>query len=253
MAVLHSEVRDGVTYEVRNAGRTLRLYTNGVLHTQYNPGRIWGNGIWDALTYPALLNQPARPPTVLLLGLGGGASLHVLHKLLRPASLVAVEIDATHIEIAQRWFDIDATDAEVHHADANEWLQRSRRRFDIVIDDVFVHAARAADDPYRPVASEAAWRELLLRRLADDGLLIRNHVDPASAREDAIAACADFGTVIECRVSTYCNVVTAAYRRRFDLRAARRRFPGPRDLVCRTVGPRFSREPVARTSRGSAR
>ena len=248
MAVLHSEVRDGVTYEVRSAGRTRRLYTNGVLHTQYNPGRVWGNGIWDALTYPALLSKPTGRPRVLLLGLGGGASLHVLHQLLQPASLEAVEIDATHINIARRWFGIDTTDAQIHHADANEWLQRCRRRFDMVIDDVFVHAVRATDDPYRPVASEAAWRELLLRHLTRDSLLIRNHVDPASAREDAIAACADFGTVIECQVSTYCNVVTAAYRKSFDLRDARRGTPGPRDLTCRTVRPGLSREQVGRTS-----
>ena len=235
MAVLHREVTEGITYEVRSAGRTRRLYTNGVLHTQYNPNRLWGNGIWDALTYPALLNQRQQRPRVLLLGLGGGAALHVLSATLNPAKLVAVELDAVHIRIARTWFDIDATRAEVHHADAIRWIGRSNAHFDIIIDDVFVHAAAASLDPYRPVKSDAAWRQRLERRLKSGGTLIRNHVDPAPARRDALAARASFPTVCECRVQSYCNVVTAAFASPLNLRAARGRCPGPANLTCREI------------------
>ena len=37
MALLWEKRAAGVHYSVRNAGNTVRLYTNGVLHTQYNP------------------------------------------------------------------------------------------------------------------------------------------------------------------------------------------------------------------------
>ena len=233
MALLYSEVSRGVTYEVRNAGRTRRLYTNGVLHTQYNPGRLWGNGIWDALAYPALL-AGHNEPRILVLGLGGGAVLHVLHELLTPRALVAVEIDPVHVDIAQQWFDVNRTGVEIHEADAFAWTRRCRRLFDVVIDDVFVHQAGA--DPYRPVASELAWRRQAESLLHSNGVLIRNHVDPGPARLDANAAAATAATGIECRVPEYCNVVTAAFRQPINLRSMRRRFQGPKGLACKVVG-----------------
>lgn len=232
VALLYSEVAGGITYEVRSAGHTRRLYTNGVLHTQYNPGRLWGNGIWDALAYPAMLAELANP-RILMLGLGGGAVLHVLHKLLSPRQLVAVEIDPVHVDIARHWFDVDNTGVKIHEADAFAWARSCRSRFDIVIDDVFLH--RPGADPYRPVVSEPAWRVQAEALLRPHGVLIRNHIDPAPARMDAVAATGNAATVIECRMPHYCNVVTAAFHRTVHLRSARSRLRGPKGLNCRVI------------------
>ena len=234
MALLYRKIVDDVTYEVRSAGRTRRLYTNGVLHTQYNPGRIWGNGIWDALAYPALLTG-CWQPRVLLLGLGGGAVLHVLQQLLEPRRLTAIEIDPVHIGIARRWFGIEHTSVDIVHADAFNWVPHCKDAFDVIVDDVFLH--HPTGDPYRPTASESAWRAQLRSLQSGKGVLIRNHIDPTSSRLDAQNLTSRGDTVIECRVTGYCNVVTAAFQEPFNLRSARARNPGPRVISCSTARP----------------
>ena len=54
MAILWSRQIAGVNYQVRTAGQTRRLYTDGVFHSQYHPGRMYTGGVWDLLMMPAL-------------------------------------------------------------------------------------------------------------------------------------------------------------------------------------------------------
>jgi spermidine synthase len=63
----------GTLYQVRNAGRTRRLYTNGVFHSQYNPARPVTGSVWDLLLLPAFFYAPGELRRVLVLGVGGGA------------------------------------------------------------------------------------------------------------------------------------------------------------------------------------
>lgn len=227
--LIHREVTGGVNYEVRTAGASRRLYTNGAFHTQYHPGRLFNGGIWDALTYPAALGA-ASGASVLLLGLGGGVAVHQLHKLLQPSKIVAVELDPVHVRLAHDFFDLSEVEVTVVTGDAKDFVRRTRARFDVIIDDIFVHAERSQEDPFRPVFDETTWRNLLNRRLTDCGILVRNHIDVGLARADAVSASAHFNSVILCTVPQYANVVTAAFRLPLDLRKAKAR--------CRYVGLR---------------
>ena len=49
MAIVWQDTRDGTHYQVRTAGKTLRLYTDGVLHSQYNPVKRLTGSVWDLL------------------------------------------------------------------------------------------------------------------------------------------------------------------------------------------------------------
>lgn len=53
MAIVWSRQLSGVHYEVRSAGNSLRLYTDGVFHSQYNPCRLITGHVWDLLMLPA--------------------------------------------------------------------------------------------------------------------------------------------------------------------------------------------------------
>lgn len=60
MAVIWQRRHNQQHYEVRTAGRSVRLYTNGVFHSQYNPAHIMSGGVWDLLCLPLLLrHQPS--------------------------------------------------------------------------------------------------------------------------------------------------------------------------------------------------
>ena len=71
MALIWKTDLQGVHYEVRRAGRTLRLYANGVQHSEFHPKRLLTGSVWDLLWLPALLHEPSRFRRVLVLGLGG--------------------------------------------------------------------------------------------------------------------------------------------------------------------------------------
>ena len=53
MAVLFEKVANGRVYQVRSAGNSRRLYTDGVFHSQYNPNHIITGSVWDLLFLPS--------------------------------------------------------------------------------------------------------------------------------------------------------------------------------------------------------
>ena len=99
MAVIWERREDGVLYQVRRQGARMRLFANGVQHSEFHPKRLVTGSVWDLLWLPALLGDPARLRRVLILGLGGGSLVPPLRALLAPERLVAVELDAHHLAL----------------------------------------------------------------------------------------------------------------------------------------------------------
>ena len=90
--------------------------------------------------------------------------------------LIAVEIDATHIKIAQQWFEVDSTIVTMVHDDAIAWLKRYQGPpFDLIIDDLFGHASA---EPERVQAFTDEWVACLSRHLVSSGLLVANFIKP---------------------------------------------------------------------------
>ncbi len=183
MALLWQRQYGGNHYQVRTAGRTRRLYTNGVCHTEYNPDRAITRSIWDLLFLPALFRPSGTIRRVLVLGVGGGCVLHLLRRHLQPEQIIGIELSSIHLSVAKRFFNLRDRRIELHAADAAVWLQDCQEpKFDLIIDDLFLEEGSVA---MRAVDCDAAWFRLLLRHLSRDGLLVINFPDNKTFRQCA--------------------------------------------------------------------
>lgn len=182
MAILWSKQDGDTRYEVRSAGNTRRLYTNGVFHSQYNPSNPVTGSVWDLLLLPAFF-RPRQVSRVLMLGVGGGAVIRQLNHFLQPAEIVGIELNPRHLEIAERFFEVGAPNVTLHQADAIWWVNQYRGRpFDLIIDDLFCDND---GDPLRAIDADGRWFRRLLKLLAPEGTLVTNFGSPEELRECA--------------------------------------------------------------------
>ncbi len=187
MAIVWQETRDGVHYQVRNAGKTLRLYTDNVLHSQYNPEKKLTSSVWDLLFLPALCLENSKPLRVLVLGVGGGAVMHMMDDFFSCEKIIGIEMNATHIEISKKFFNLSGTNIELIEAEAIAWVENftakdNREKFDIIIDDLFYEEE---GEPIKVAAPNATWFYQLYSLLKPKGLLIMNFVGRHSAMSAA--------------------------------------------------------------------
>jgi len=175
MSVLWEQSCPDNHYSVRSSGGSIRLYTNRVFHSQWNPSKPFVGGIWDCLSLPVLHRPAGSVRRVLILGLGGGAVIRQLQQIDGYESIVAVEIDALHLQIAREWFKVAGKEISLVHADAIDWLyQYKGPAFDLVIDDLFGHSE---GKPERACALQLEWLDLLHTHLTDNGLLVVNCIN----------------------------------------------------------------------------
>jgi spermidine synthase len=174
MAVLWQKTIKNVRYEVRTAGQTRRLYTDGVFHSQFNPKRAITGGIWDLLFLPALFYPADTLKRILVLGVGGGAVIHQLQRYIKPDEIVGIELSSVHIMLAKQHFGITDKLVRLVKADAIEWLNNYRGpAFDMIIDDLF---GEQDGEPVRAVKANKEWFEKLNSHLSPEGLLVMNFI-----------------------------------------------------------------------------
>jgi len=176
MAVIWSHEVDGDFYEVRSAGASLRLYRNGVNHSQWNPDRPLTGSIWDLITLPALHRPEASLGDALMLGFGAGAVARQLCDLAGIERLVGVEMDPMHLSIAQGFFDCSER-CELVAADAVEWVYEAERdaRYDLIIDDLY---SEEDGIPERCAPMDTEWFTALAALLKPGGILVVNMIEP---------------------------------------------------------------------------
>lgn len=122
---------------------------------------------WRALT---LVPLPRRPE-VLLVGLGGGTQLHLLHQAVRPRRVVVIERDPAILRAALRWFGlgryrgVEFLCTEARRAVA--WLDAVGHRFDVVLED-----AAYADEPESALALARALARVVR---SGGGLVLNRH------------------------------------------------------------------------------
>jgi len=183
MALVWSKHSQGVRYEVRSAGRTMRLYTDGVFHSQYNPHQILTGHVWDLLMLPALFYPKNTIKRVLVLGVGGGAAIHMLRHFVAPQKIVGVELNPVHLSVARRFFGLKHQSIELIKADAVEWLRQYRGDgFDMIIDDLFTELD---GEPVSVVKADAHWFSDMLKHLNQDGVIVRNFISRQALMESA--------------------------------------------------------------------
>jgi spermidine synthase len=183
VALIWSKQEGDTRYEVRSAGNTLRLYTNGVFHSQYNPTQPVTGSVWDLLLLPAFFLPPGSVQQVLVLGVGGGAVIRQLNHFLQPEQVVGVELNPVHLEVAREFFGVEQANVELHEADARWWLkQYCGEPFDMIIDDIFTDAE---GDPQRAVAADGPWMRALLKHLSPEGVLVCNFGSTQELKQSA--------------------------------------------------------------------
>lgn len=211
MTLLWETLQAGTHYSVRSAGQSVRLYSNGVFHSQWNPTRPFAGAVWDCLSLPCLYQAPAQCQRVLLLGLGGGAGIRQLQTLVDFKHLRAIEIDPIHIKIAKRWFGINHKNIAITEADAIVWLNKyASDGYDFVIDDLFGHSE---NEPMRAQALTEQWVNKLADVLNPGGTLVVNCVCRAELTA-ALPVFADCGFVQAYRWSLpeYDNAIGVFFR-----------------------------------------
>jgi spermidine synthase len=165
-----------VEVKIGRKGRVLRI--NGTFASWYQPGRAMTGSVWDALAVPLLLLPPARRRSVLILGLGGGTTARIVRLLAPRAKIVGVEFDAAVLRAARKHFDLDEIGVRVIEGDARRYLGRTRSRFDVVIEDVFVGNARTLRKPdWLPEPGLASAARCVER----GGILVANTIDETTA------------------------------------------------------------------------
>jgi len=225
VAILWQKRVDNTLYEVRCAGKTRRLYTNGVLHSQYNPDQVITGSVWDLLLLPALCVPEESIKRVLVLGVGGGAVLHQLSCLLSPDILIGIELLEEHIYVAEQYFSLTQPHIVLHRADAVSWLKAYQgAAFDLIIDDLYGHEG---GEPVRAVPLCKAWVNTLLSNLSDNGVLVTNTVSPDELNASSLVAESDMEEhfISAFRFSTpLChNAVGAFFKQEVTMNDLRRR------------------------------
>lgn len=133
------------------------------------PGKLTG-GVWDALAAaPLLLEEREAPLRILLLGVGGGSVLHLWDRVLASWTWTGVERDAKARQLFREHFGLPRAPGELVAADALDFLKRTKRRWDLVVDDLF-------DEAFRPTFDQPGWLLRLQRGVARGGALVTNLV-----------------------------------------------------------------------------
>jgi len=189
-----------VSVERRRGALSLRV--DGTHASSYRPGSPLTGSVWDALAAPLAWLPRTRRRSVLVLGLGGGSAARLVRAIAPRCRVVGVESSAEVLRVARRWFELDALDVEVVHGCARQYLRRCRRRFDVVIEDVFVGTGRAVRKPeWLPDPGLAAAARLVHR----GGLLVCNAIDEAPEVSRSLRLL--FPALVRIGVEGYDNVV----------------------------------------------
>ena len=163
--------------EIRRVQDGVQLRVEGTLASFQRPGRALTGAVWWALAGPILLLR-ARRPRVLLLGVGGGSVARALRALHEGAEIVGVEYDARVLRLARRHFGLDALGLEIVVEDALDYLTRERRRFDLVVEDLFIGPSSSVRKP--PWLLGEGYR-LIRGRVRKGGILVSNTIHETSA------------------------------------------------------------------------
>jgi spermidine synthase len=175
---------NGKHYEVRSAGKTRRLYTDGVFHSQYNPNKALTANVWDLISLPSFFLDSGSIRRILVLGVGGGAVIRQFLHWYPDADITGIELDKVHISIGKRFFGLSKQKVTLVQADAVEWVNSYRGLpFDIVIDDLF---GEKEGEPQRVIEASSKWLKQLSTLLTPHGMLVMNFTESRDLRDCAV-------------------------------------------------------------------
>lgn len=194
--------------EVRRVRGGLELRIDGTQASVHRPGRALTGVVWWALASPILLLPPDRPRRVLLLGLAAGSVGRAVRALDPGAEIVGVELDREVLRLARLHFGLGRLRIEVVVGDALEYLRRERRRFDLIVEDLFVGPSRSV---HKPSWLLGEGYRLIRRRLRPGGYVVSNTIHEMPAIVRAMRPLG--GRIVSLDVHGHWNRIVVAGRR----------------------------------------
>jgi spermidine synthase len=201
---------------------------DGTLASVFRPGQARSGPVWDAMAAP-IVALPRRPRRLLFLGFGGGSAARLARALAPDATIVGVERDPDVLRLARRDFAVDELGAEILQEDALAYLERERRTFDVVVDDVFEGTVRR---PHRTRALLERYH-LVKRRVRPGGILVVNSIHETPKLTRLLAQSPE--TLVRLDVKDYYNSILAL---------------GPAELRPPVLRPRLRAHPILSQSLG---
>lgn len=151
----------------------------GAIHAQMHRSRFLTGLAWDLIAAGALLHGNGRPKSILMLGVAGGTALRTLRHLLPDVELTGVDLDGELITLAKEEMYLSETGARIEIADAYSWMRKNRRKFDVIIDDLYL---AGEEDVFRADECNGDWLSLVRESLAPGGILALNLVTGSGHR-----------------------------------------------------------------------
>jgi hypothetical protein len=188
--------------EVKKSGEGLALQVEGTFASWYRPGSPVTGSVWDAIAAPLLALPPARRGDILILGVAGGSAARVVRAIAPDARIVGVELSSEVIDAAREHFDLDAVGIDLEIGDALDFLRDDDRKFDLILEDVFVGVGRSV---HKPGWLPTPGHELAAKRLLDGGILVSNTLD--EAREITASMGKLFPGVLRIEIDEYENTI----------------------------------------------
>lgn len=145
----------------------------GAVHAQIHQSRFLTGLAWDLIAAGALLHGKGKPQSILMLGVAGGTALRTLRHLLPDTELTGIDLDAELIALAEEEMKLSETGAHIEIADAYAWIKNNRRKFDVIIDDLYL---AGEEDVFRADQCDGDWLGLLQKSLTPGGILALNLV-----------------------------------------------------------------------------
>lgn len=219
MAVVWQARKAGRHYQIRSAGESLRLYTDGVFHSQWNPRRPLSGHLWDLLFLPLLFHPRADATRrVLVLGVGGGSLINLLNYFLPPGQITGVDLDATHLQLAKRFFLSACDNIELVHSDAKVFVcRRKTPKYDFIVEDIFCGDPRDRSQAVRAIEVDGEWLAAMRARLTPHGVLAINFASQQQLRQtvtkDLLKACG-FARLYRFTNQRYENAVAVLLRQK---------------------------------------
>ena len=160
------EIPESKITVVKRRDDRILLYTN-IIYSKLSDRSIYTRSYWDYLTVLAALHRNTK---ALVLGLAGGTVPYQMNKLFGGrVSIDAVEVDRNMVK-AMQVFLPERLRANVIIEDGYDYVKRSRKRYDLIILDMF----KDLDVPRKFMGQDFIDRVYAM--LDGDGVLAINYV-----------------------------------------------------------------------------
>ena len=224
MAIVWEKKYYGQHYEVRTAGKSVRLYKDGVLHSQFNERQPITGQVWDLLTLPAFFYPKDSIQRILVMGVGGGTVIRQLNLFFQAQEIIGVDLDPIHLQVAKRFFGLNKQkNVTLHCDDAVAWLKEYQGPpFDMIIEDIFTEEQ---GEPVRAIKADKTWARCIMNNLSEQGLAVLNFTSGPEAKKSAFISQANIKSSLESCYLFAClrnvNVVGAFLKRKTTPKALR--------------------------------